>query len=174
MNKLILFPSICMDNIKHEHVYVHTWSENGAQMGFICTMEFQVLAYLEGVYLMETGVKTMESVLEQQTRPLPDMWKETWVEIPGPLSRIVQLNSSVSFSSPEWHARQIAYEMCCQLELLATFYIIQTSLKLGWKPQVSEKITSTDSFCQQLGIMPAFQSHVYNYFTAFEVHGLLK
>lgn len=163
---------------KDNYLYIHTWYEGNIINMFLVTQDLTPIAAMEDVEVVETTVKTIESILEQQTRSIPDSWEEIWKTIPGPntdaieIEKLLDLEALLSGndfqeklnSSPQVGPRE--KDIIDKTDRIIYLYILNSFYKLGWNPIPDEQFSVID-FCNTLGIIPNFLKFVHYFFTIF-------
>ncbi|CAL8109687.1 unnamed protein product [Orchesella dallaii] len=161
---------------------INAWSDNEKSYAYISTSDYVPVAFMEGIELVDTNVKTIESVLEQQTSSLPDLWEEIWKPIPGPENnRITQIKVEKVFTDPAVKTTLESLtaistsdeEMVVQIDKLLYLYILNALYSLEWSPAIKDTINIVE-FCKKLQILPQHQQQIRFFFTVFQEEGLAK
>lgn len=109
------------------------------------------LASMSGIEFIETTVKLVEAVIQQQSCAMPQLWEEIWKPKSGPLqgqAQSVPLNEvSTALSTEVWQTCQEMNELPSpelyiyyHLNNLTVLYFLDALYKLGWIPEVGQKI----------------------------------
>lgn len=155
------------------NLYIHLWLENGKPSLFVGGMNGETgvpIACLEGVEIIDTNVKTIESVLEQQTRGVPDSWEQVWKPLlgTGP-GNSVSLQALDSFKIIEPQT-DVCY---VNTDRIVYLYCIKALLSFEWSPAGMETFTASD-VCSKYTILEKYTKliHFYLETVAKEMDGL--
>lgn len=140
------------------------------------------IAIMMDMDFVETTVKTIESIIGQQSWLMPTLWEEAWRPSMGPLqSRVLALDIPQVFDEPEFTKGMAKHNFIPEeeelsvknLETLLYDYILKAFYELGWTPQLDEKL-SIKEFMISKDVLPQFERLLRYYFGVLEEEGILK
>lgn len=170
-------------NPKGHERYVYTVNDESAANQAILVDELgTVVCAMYGVELIDTTVKAVESVLEQQTSLMPDMWEESWRSKQGPMfqrlpkdvltdpgfTQEFQLHMENEYNTvPEDKERLFK-----NLEELVFFLIVNGLYECGWNPIVGEQF-DVKSLVEKLKIEQTHTKFVNWFLEVMSEHDIL-
>ncbi|CAL8143538.1 unnamed protein product [Orchesella dallaii] len=120
-----------------------------------------VVAVMSSVELIDTTVKAIESILEQQTTMYPEFWEEVWRKTPSPLQLAADtFVGKGKFFTDEFHKEfedkynipsPESAETYKNLETFIYLNFLRCLYELGWKPKLSYSFNEPELLVQ-LGI----------------------
>ncbi|CAL8140616.1 unnamed protein product [Orchesella dallaii] len=139
------------------------------------------LAVMSSVELIDTTVKAIQSVLEQQTSSMPSLWDEVWKPAVGHLQHRLDLHKSkanyrqLNLKLDDFNTlgSQDQADIFRQTEKLVYLHMLNCLYDCGWKPFLGESF-SEESLHQQLGIHSNHRQFFGFLFVVFEIEGILK
>ncbi|CAL8085190.1 unnamed protein product [Orchesella dallaii] len=149
-----------------KELYIQSFEATGSSL--LLDSEGKLLGVMSSVELIETTVKTIESILEQQTTSMPHLWEEIWKPSPTPLL----LSGDAKASSGKFYTEEFRREFEANystpseyvhqtlqfLEQFIYLHTIQALYETGWAPKLNQEF-GEKSLSQQLKIVPAFHQY---------------
>lgn len=125
----------------------------------------KLLASMSEIDLIETTVKLVEGMIQQQSTALPQLWEETWRHSPGPWEKGMppaplqvssdQLNEALKLNDTAALEKRIHDHIC----ELSAYYALNALLDLGWNFQKRSEFSLRD-LLTHLNIGPRYENFV--------------
>ncbi|CAL8085487.1 unnamed protein product [Orchesella dallaii] len=139
------------------------------------------LAVMSSVELIDTTVKAIESVLEQQTSSMPALWDEVWKPSLGPLqhrAELIKMQSNyldLNLIQDDYntYGSQEQAEAFLQTEKLVYLHMLSCLYDCGWNPHIGETFTE-EALSQKLGIQKSYQNYLGFILEVLEIEGILQ
>ncbi|CAL8085358.1 unnamed protein product [Orchesella dallaii] len=150
------------DSSSSTELYIHAFSsfsldgnshENDSS-AVLVDSSGKALALMSSVEFIDTTVKAIESVLQQQTNSLPEMWESIWRPTESPADNTLDLSDSVGcFYTNEFEQRMetdyntpppFIEQTFNTLSDLVYFNYLRTFYELGWKPKLHQTFREKD------------------------------
>ncbi|CAL8129073.1 unnamed protein product [Orchesella dallaii] len=186
IGKLVWISNINTD----EDVYIHVFVPGGEQSGtasaksVLIDSKGSTLAIMSGVELIDTTIKAIESILEQQISSLPDMYEEVWKSTIGPRQYLTCIEKTGGkFYTDEFKLKnddliqnQPSYilELFRDLETFVYLHMLKAMYKCGWVPQEPSEIFYEDTLNKALGIQSKHNEYFGFMLEVLRQEGLLE
>ncbi|CAL8085455.1 unnamed protein product [Orchesella dallaii] len=139
------------------------------------------LAVMSSVEFIDTTVKAIESVLEQQTSSMPALWDEAWKPSLGPLQHRMDLfkikanylDLNLIQDDYNTYGSQDQAEVFLQTSKLVYLYMLSCLYDCGWEPLIGEAFTE-EALCQQFGIQKTCRQYLGFILEVLEVEDILQ
>ncbi|CAL8084808.1 unnamed protein product [Orchesella dallaii] len=142
-----------------------------------------VVAIMSSVELIDTTVKAIESVLEQQSTLYPDLWEEIWKKTPSPLQLAANTElGKEKFFTDEFHKEFEAKYNIPSQELAETYKNLETFIylnflrclyELGWEPELDQCFSESE-LLQELRIKSDFRQYFDFICDVLEAEGIIS
>ncbi|CAL8085106.1 unnamed protein product [Orchesella dallaii] len=165
------------------NLYIHAFNSNintSSGSALLLDSKGKVLAVMSSVEFIDTTVKAMNSVLEQQTCPMPDLWEEVWKPQLGPLQHRLNLEKTKANYSElnivpddsKIPPPAIA-KVFNEVETLVYLNILRCLHECGWKPILDHSFPEA-ALCHELGIHESFHQYFGFMLEVLEMENILK
>ncbi|CAL8084784.1 unnamed protein product [Orchesella dallaii] len=141
------------------------------------------VAVMSGVELIDTTVKAIESILEQQSTTYPDFWEEVWKKTRNPTQLAVEMEKAKEkFITDEFQTQfeekyntpsQELAESYKNLETFVYLNFLRSLYELGWEPELHKCFSESELFLQ-LGIKREFRQYFSFICDVFEAETIIE
>lgn len=171
-------------NPQHENLYIYTEDTVEGKSEAILIDELgTVVAVMSGIELIDTTVKAVESVLEQQTSAMPDLWEESWRGKQGPMQQRIpeQILAENVYDKNFLEYMEKTYnsvpedkeDIFTQLEDFVYYWILHGLYECGWSPQETDNLFTVDELMNKLKIEKGYTQYVKYFMEVLGQHGIL-
>ncbi|CAL8084937.1 unnamed protein product [Orchesella dallaii] len=176
---------IWLSSTDSTEIYIHAFNSSSNDEGNAVLVDDQgkVLAVMSSVEFIDTTVKAIESVLEQQTISMPDMWEEVWKTQVGPLQHSLDLKAATEKFYPDEFMEHIENvynnppsslaDTFSLLQKLSYLNILRAMYDCKWVPKLN-KIFMEETIVLKLNIQKGFRQYFSFMLNVLEDEGVLE
>lgn len=162
--------------------FIHCTTNGTKTSAVLMNEDSTPVAIMMDMDFVETTVKTIESIIGQQSWLMPTLWEEAWRPVPGPLqNRVASIDLPAVFDEPKFCQEMVKYndmihEETLSIENLETMlyhYILKAFYEMGWVPTLGQTI-SVDQFMASMEIQEQYRRLMGYYFYVLAEEGIIK